>query len=111
MGAGSRTALSVGCSAALRRSGKWHGLALEFKTPANNGSTTPEQVKVLQRLSDAGFKTLVSNDYDEICNEIRDYFRQVSVRCRLCDRWVRRNNLQQHLLGHEAGLNEDEHEQ
>jgi len=89
------------------RSGRWSGLALEFKTPACTGSASPEQTKCLQRLADAGWKTLLSNSYDEICNEIRDYFRNVRVACRLCGLWVKPCNLQPHLLGHEAAPDEE----
>ena len=82
-------------------------MALEFKTPACTGSASPEHTKCLQRLADAGWETLLSNSYDEICNEIRDYFRNVRVACRLCGPWVKPCNLQPHLLGHEAAPDEE----
>ena len=51
-----------------------HGFGIEFKTPLGTGVVSQSQQKFLEKLEAAGFKTLISNDYDEICQEIREYF-------------------------------------
>ena len=51
-----------------------NGLALELKTPAGTGVVSQNQQAFLEKLEAVGFKTLISNDYDQICQEIRDYF-------------------------------------
>ena len=89
-------------------SGKWVGLAIELKTPACTGHTSPEQKRFLEKLGDAGWKTVLSNNYDEVCNEIRDYFRGAKVMCRKCGAWLKNCNLQAHLLGHDAANEERE---
>ena len=50
------------------------GFGIEFKTPAGTGVLKENQQKFLDRLQEAGYKTLVSNDYDFICREIMEYF-------------------------------------
>jgi hypothetical protein len=50
------------------------GFAIEFKTPLGLGVLKENQQKFLEGLATAGFKTLVSNDYDLICKEIVEYF-------------------------------------
>ena len=84
----------------LNRNAKWAGLAFEFKTPACTGSVMPEQRRFLEELSKAGLRVLVSNSYDEICNEIRDYFRTSRVQCQECGKWVRTAALEAHAQAH-----------
>ena len=86
----------------MNRSAKWTALALEFKTPANTGKVTPEQRRFLDELAKAGFRVLISNSYDEICNEIRDYFRSTRALCQECGRWVRTAAWEGHALTHAA---------
>ena len=47
---------------------------IEFKTPLGTGILRENQQKFLDRLQEVGCKTLVSNDYDEICRAIMEYF-------------------------------------
>ena len=86
----------------LNRSSRWTALALEFKTPANTGRVTPEQRRFLDELAKAGFRVLISNSYDEICNEIRDYFRSTRALCQECGKWVRAAAWEGHALTHAA---------
>jgi prophage antirepressor-like protein len=67
---------------------KYTGLALELKSPTGWGVLSPDQKKFLERLESAGYKTLVSNDYDELVVEIQNYFRDVRTYCKHCGRWV-----------------------
>ena len=90
----------------LNRHVKHIGLALEFKTPECTGVTSPDQKAFLQSLEDIGYKTLLSNNYDVICNEIRDYFRQIRVVCQ-CGKLLRPHNMDAHRLTHSlAQVNE-----
>jgi hypothetical protein len=61
---------------------------IEIKTPACTGVVSPDQQKFLGRLECAGYKTLVSNDYDLLVVEIQEYFKDVRTYCKHCDRWV-----------------------
>ncbi len=84
----------------MKRSARWSGLALEFKTPANTGRVSPEQRRFMDELARSGFRVLISNSYDEICNEIRDYFRATRVLCHECGKWVRATAWEGHVLIH-----------
>jgi prophage antirepressor-like protein len=72
----------------LNKHKKWTGMAIELKSPVGWGTVSPEQKKFLERLRRAGFKTLVSCDYDELVVAIQEYFRDVRTYCEHCDRWV-----------------------
>ena len=84
----------------MNRSTRWSGLALEFKTPANTGRVSPEQRRFMDELAKAGFRVLISNSYDEICNEIRDYFRATRVLCQECAKWIRATAWEGHVQIH-----------
>ena len=75
-------------------------MALEFKTPANTGRVSPEQRRFMDELAKAGFRVLISNCYDEICNEIRDYFRATRVLCQGCSKWIRATAWEGHVQSH-----------
>ena len=64
---------------------KHQGLALEFKTPTGKGILASNQSSFLDRLEQAGFKCIVSNDYDEIVIELLQYFDDVIYPCRFCN--------------------------
>ena len=53
--------------------------AIEFKTPKGYGTLSNEQSNILFHYQLNGFKTLVSNDYDRIVEELLVYFRDVRV--------------------------------
>ena len=60
------------------------GLAIEFKTPTGKGILSTKQVSFLEKLEQAGFKCIVSNDYDLIVVELMKYFDDVIYPCRYC---------------------------
>ena len=68
----------------LNRHKKWLGLAIELKTPKGCGIVSPEQFQFMDRLKEAGFKTLLSNDHDLLIKEIVEYFRDVQTICSQC---------------------------
>ena len=60
------------------------GFCIEFKSPKGNGSLSPDQSMILLQYKNNGFKTLVSNDYDHIIEQIIEYFRDVRIKCSYC---------------------------
>ena len=57
------------------------GFCIEFKSPKGNGVLSPVQSMILLQYQNNGFKTLVSNDYDQILEQIIEYFRDVRILC------------------------------
>ena len=62
------------------------GFCIEFKSPKGNGVLSPDQSMILQQYQNNGFKILVSNDYDQIIEQIIEYFRDVRIKCSHCPR-------------------------
>jgi len=71
----------------LNKHKKWTGMAIELKSPIGWGVVSPDQQKFLESLQEAGYKTLVSSDYDDVVVQIREYFREVRSFCTQCGRW------------------------
>ena len=57
------------------------GFCIEFKNPKGNGVLSPDQSMIQQQYHNNGFKILVSNDYDQIIEQIIEYFRNVRIKC------------------------------
>ena len=62
------------------------GFCIEFKSPKGNGVLSPDQSMILLQYQKNGFKTLVSNDYDHIIEQVIEYFRDVRIKCSYCPR-------------------------
>ena len=62
------------------------GFALELKSPNGKGILSYDQSKMLMQYQSNGFKTLVSNDYDYIIEQLIEYFRDVRIKCSYCPR-------------------------
>ena len=62
------------------------GFCIEFKSPKGNGVLSPDQSMILLQYQNNGFKILVSNDYDQIIEQIIEYFRDVRILCSHCPR-------------------------
>ena len=62
------------------------GFAIEFKNSNGKGILSYDQSKMLREYQNNGFKTLVSNDYDYIIEQLIGYFRDVRVKCSYCQR-------------------------
>ena len=74
------------------------GFCIEFKSPKGNGVLSPDQSKMLRQYQNNGFKTLVSNDYDKIVEELLVYFRDVRVKCSHCPRrFISSQSLRNHI--------------
>ena len=48
----------------------YSGFAIEFKSPKGNGVLSPDQSMILLQYQNNGFKTLGSNDYDHIIEQV-----------------------------------------
>ena len=74
------------------------GFAIEFKNPNSKGILSPDQFMMLQQYQSNGFKTLVSNDYDQIIEQIIEYFRDVRISCSHCPRrFISSQSLSNHI--------------
>ena len=53
---------------------------------------------MLRQYQNNGFKTLVSNDYDQIIEQIIEYFRDVRILCSYCPRrFISSQSLENHI--------------
>ena len=76
----------------------YRGFCIEFKNPKGNGVLSPDQSMMLQQYQNNGFKTLVSNDYDQIIEQIIEYFRDVRLLCSHClRRFISPQSLRNHI--------------
>ena len=76
----------------------YSGFAIEFKSPKGNGVLSPDQSMILIQYQNNGFKTLVSNDYDHIIEQIIEYFRDVRIKCLYCPRrFISSQSLRNHI--------------
>ena len=74
------------------------GFCIEFKSPKGNGVLSLDQSIMLQQYQSNGFKTLVSNDYDQIIEQIIEYFRDVRIKCSYCPRrFISPQSLRNHI--------------
>ena len=76
------------------------GFCIKFKSPKGNGVLSPDQSMILLQYQNNDFKTLVSNDYDHIIEQIIEYFRDVRIKCSFCSRrFISSQSLRNHLKG------------
>ena len=74
------------------------GFCIEFKSPKGNGVLSPDQSMILLQYQNNGFKTLVSNDYDHIIEQVIEYFRDVRIKCPYCPRrFISSQSLRNHI--------------
>ena len=76
------------------------GFCIEFKSPKGNGVLSLDQSMILVQYQNNGFKTLVSNDYDHIIEQVIEYFRDVRIKCSYCPRrFISSQSLRNHIKG------------
>ena len=74
------------------------GFCIEFKSPKGNGVLSPDQSMMLRQYQNNGFKILVSNGYDQIIEQIIEYFRDVRIKCSYCPRrFISPQSLRNHI--------------
>ena len=77
---------------------RYTGFAIKFKSPKGNGVLSPDQSMMLRQYRNNGFKTLVSNDYDLIIEQLIEYFRYVRIMCSYCPRrFISSQSLRNHI--------------
>ena len=77
---------------------RYTGLAIEFKSPNGKGILSYDQSKMLRQYQNNGLKTLVSNDYDHIIEQLIEYFRDVRIKCSYCPRkFVSSSSIKNHI--------------
>ena len=78
----------------------YSSFAIEMKSPKGIGVLSPDQSMILRQYQNNGFKTLVSNDYDQIIKQIIEYFRDVRILCSYCPRrFISSQSLRNHIKG------------
>ena len=76
------------------------GFCIEFKSPKGNSVLSPDQSMILLQYQNNGFKILLSNDYDQIIEQIIEYFRDVRILCPHCQRrFISSQSLRNHING------------
>ena len=76
------------------------GFCIEFKSPKGNGVLSPDQSMILLQYQNNAFKTLVSNDYDHIIEQVIEYFRDVRLLWSYCPRrFISSQSLKNHING------------
>ena len=55
----------------------WSGFAIELKNPTGNWTLSHKQEVYLENLNSIRYKTLVSDNYDEILIELANYYRDM----------------------------------
>jgi prophage antirepressor-like protein len=64
---------------------EYSGLAIELKSPTGKGVVSQNQTEFLTALANNKYKTIISNDYDEVIMQIIDYFNGVRFLCGYCN--------------------------
>ena len=72
------------------------GFCIEFKSPKGNGVLSPDQSMILLQYQNNGFKTLVSNDYDHMIEQVIEYFSDVRIKCSYCPRKFISSHMDRH---------------
>jgi prophage antirepressor-like protein len=62
----------------------YNGLSIELKSPKGKGVISEKQKDINEKMADRGFKTLISNDYDDIIKSINDYLSKRRFKCNRC---------------------------
>ena len=74
------------------------GFCIEMKSPSGLGHLLPDQSMMLRQYQSNSFKTLVSNDYDQIIEQIIEYFRDVRILWSHCPkRFISSQSLSNHF--------------
>ena len=65
---------------------KYNGFFIEFKSPTLRGILSPAQKENLERLKLRGYFSYLSDDYDDVIREIKDYMITRRIKCNNCKR-------------------------
>ena len=74
------------------------GFVIEFKSPKGTGKLSKDQSKMIKQYDNNGFKTLVSNDYDLIIEELIEYFKDVRIKCKYFSiKFISSSSIENHI--------------
>ena len=62
----------------------YNGLAVELKSPKGNGKVSDKQMGMLEKYRSAGFRTLVTDEYDVCLHALFEYFQDTRLVCEMC---------------------------
>lgn len=68
----------------MNANAKHNGFAIEFKAPSQKGKLSDKQHDTLIHYERAGYKTLVTSDYDQTIKEVIEYMQNVRLVCPHC---------------------------
>ena len=60
------------------------GLIVEFKAPNGNGELSTEQIEIINRYKDDGFKLIVTNNILDFVKRVTIWFLHLRLRCKYC---------------------------
>ena len=76
-----------------------NGLTIEFKSPKGTGIISQSQTDANNKLSNRGYLTIISDNYDKIIFEINDYLSNRRLKCCHCNiKCKSTENLKTHIL-------------
>lgn len=82
----------------LNQTTSHNGFAIELKTPKGDGELSTKQTDYLRKLKELNYKTLVSNDYDEILIELTKFYLDLRFPCHCCSKVFKsKETLSRHL--------------
>lgn len=70
----------------LNQHARYRGFAIELKNPRGTGQLSEKQANYLVNFERAGFKTLVSDNYDIVFKALIEYFQSVRLQCPHCSK-------------------------
>ena len=74
------------------------GFATELKNPKGIGVLSYDQSKMLRQYEKNDFKSLVSNDYDHIIEQLIEYFKDVKIKSPYCPRkFISSRSIKNHI--------------
>jgi hypothetical protein len=77
---------------------QYNGFAIEFKNPNGKGVISEKQIINLSNMRRCTWKTIISDNYDELVMEIMKYFSTVRICCEHCNRKFKtKKSLGKHL--------------
>ena len=76
----------------------YSGFCIEFKNPNGKGRISPNQLLMEHKYKLNGFKTLISNDYNECIIQVADYMRLTRIKCMHCKhKFKNKHTMNNHL--------------
>ena len=76
----------------------YNGFTIEFKNPNGKGVISEKQLDMNEKMEERGFKTLISDSYDDICIEINKYLSDIRFKCNRCPKkFLSQKTMKDHL--------------